>query len=105
MTLVTEQGRGAAGMNFAKAAGTVTQKAMERGRLIRVAKYRGDPSTVSYIVALPDAGTAIDLMREKVGGQGDAFEDLCRVSDDLLKALNLQSGGYIRVDKPRSHTV
>lgn len=75
---------------------------MERGRLIRVGKYRGDPNAVAYIVALSDPTLAIDVIRKKVGSPGDEFEDLGRVSGDLLKALNLLSGDYARADNPRN---
>jgi hypothetical protein len=75
---------------------------MERGRLIRVGKYRGDPNAVSYIVALLDSAAAIDLIRKEAAGPDDEIVDLGRVSGDLLKALNLLQGDFTRVDDPRN---
>ena len=74
---------------------------MERGRLIRIGKYRGDPHAVAYIVALLNPATAIELIRKKVGGPNDEIEDLGCVSDFLLKALNLVPGEFICADDPR----
>jgi hypothetical protein len=73
---------------------------MERGRFIRVGKYRGDPNAVAYIVALADPAMAIDLIKKKLGTPGDEFEDLGRVSHDLLKALHLLPGDFTRADNP-----
>jgi hypothetical protein len=36
---------------------------MHNGRLIRVSKYRGDPDTMSYIVAIADSAKTIELIR------------------------------------------
>jgi hypothetical protein len=43
---------------------------------------------------------AIDLIRKKIGTLGDEFEDLGRVSHDLLKALHLLPGDFTRADNP-----
>ena len=75
---------------------------MERGRLIRVGKYRGDPNTVAHIVALLDPATAIDLIRKKAAGPDDLIEDVGRVSDGLLTALNMLPGDFTRADNPRN---
>ena len=75
---------------------------MERGRLIRVGKYEGDPNAVAYIVALLDPVAAIDLIRKKAAAPDDLIEDLGRVSDALLKALNLLPGDFTRADNPRN---
>lgn len=74
---------------------------MERGKLIRVGKHKGDPRAIAYIVALLDPDAAIDLIRKKVAGPDDLIEDVGRVSDALLIALNLQPGDFTRVDNPR----
>jgi len=75
---------------------------MERGRLIRVGKYRGDPNAVAYIVALPDPATAIDLIWKKAASPDDLIDDVGRVSDALLTALNLLPGDFTRADNPRN---
>jgi len=66
------------------------------GRLIRVSRYRGDPQMVAYIVAVANPAEAIDLIRSKVATLEDEVEDLGRVSNALLNALNLRSGDFIR---------
>ncbi len=75
---------------------------MERGRLIRVGKYRGDPNAVAYIVALLDPVAAIDLIRKKAAAPDDLIEDVGRVSDALLTALNLLPGDFTYADNPRN---
>ena len=69
---------------------------METGRLIRVSKFRGDPQSVAYIVAMADAGSAIELIRAKVVTGDHDIEDLGRVSEALLIALKLQPGEFMR---------
>jgi hypothetical protein len=69
---------------------------MRDGRLIRVSKYRGDKKGVAYIVAVADPTEAAELIRQKIANAGDEIEDLGRVSDALLLALNLQPGGFVR---------
>ncbi len=70
---------------------------MGYGRLIRVSKRRGDPNAVAYVVAVPDPAKAIDLIRNEVGTLDDEVDDLGRVSDALLNALNLASGKFRRL--------
>lgn len=70
---------------------------MDNGRLVRVRKYRGDPHTATYIVALADPTEAKDLIRVQASGPGDDVEDLGRVSDALLVALRLGSGQFTPV--------
>jgi hypothetical protein len=69
---------------------------MHNGRLIRVSKYRGDPSAVAYIVAIADPFEAIELIREKAAASDDELEDLGRVSDVLLSTLKLETGKFVR---------
>jgi hypothetical protein len=70
------------------------------GRLVRVRGYRGDPQTISYIVAVPEAERAIELLRSAIGKDGDEITDLGRISTELLKALDLQAGDIKRVTEP-----
>ena len=69
---------------------------MHSGRLIRVSKYRGDPNTIAYIVALADPAKAIELIRAQAATPGDEIEDLGRVSDALLTTLKLATGQFVR---------
>jgi hypothetical protein len=38
---------------------------MEDGRLVRLARYRGDANAVAYIVAISNPSGAVDLIRER----------------------------------------
>jgi hypothetical protein len=67
----------------------------EFGRLIRV---KSDLALVAYIVAIADPAAAIELIRNKIGAADDEIQDVARVSDNLLRYLDLQSGEYMRAD-------
>jgi hypothetical protein len=66
------------------------------GRMIRVSSRRGDPSATTYVVAEPDAAKAIDILKAVIVGSVDEYEDLGRVTDQLLRVLNLAPGQFIR---------
>ena len=68
---------------------------MGPGRLVRVGRYQGDRNAVGYIVAMPDADAALDLIQIKVAGPSDYVEDVGPVSEALLIALNLSLGQYV----------
>jgi hypothetical protein len=70
------------------------------GRLVRTTKFRGDPKPVAYIVAVAKPDDAMELVRTEIAKPGDTIEDLGRVSDALLRALNLSSGEFVRADAP-----
>ena len=72
------------------------------GRLVRVGRYQGDRKVVGYIVAMPDADAALDLIRIKVAGPSDYVEDVGRVSEALLIALKLSLGQYVCANAPPS---
>jgi len=74
---------------------------MEDGRLIRVGKYRGDTNAIIYIVAISNPAKAVNLIRENTASIGDEIQDLGRVSSNLLAALKLLPGDYIRADGQR----
>jgi hypothetical protein len=61
------------------------------GRLIRATVNQIDQQSVSYIVAINDVQTAIEIIRRKVGLDSN-IEDLGRVSDALLNYLHLRDG-------------
>lgn len=74
---------------------------MEDGRLVRVARYRGDAKAVAYIVAISNPSRAVDLIRQKAADPADEIQDLGRVSANLLIALRLLPGEFIRADSAR----
>jgi hypothetical protein len=63
------------------------------GRMVRVG-YR-DAGTV-YVVAESDPATAIEIIRNNVAGPHVELQDLGRVNANLLKALALEPGQFIR---------
>jgi hypothetical protein len=73
----------------------------EYGRLIRTSNDRETPKSIAYIVALSDPADAIELIRSKVADPDDKVEDIGRVSEELLKALRLDSGHFVRADGRR----
>ena len=72
------------------------------GRLIRVRKASNDSDSVAYIVAVPEATKAIEVITAHVAGDGDAVEDLGRVSEELLRAIGLHPGKYVCTDATSS---
>jgi len=66
------------------------------GRLVRVGRHRSDPDAVVYVVAEADAAQAMRIVRAKLERFDGEFEDLGRVSGDLLKALALNPGDMIK---------
>lgn len=71
------------------------------GRLIRTSKFCGDPNAIAYIVAIAVSADAMELVRTEIAQPGDTIEDLGRVSDALLRSLNLCSGEFVRANKSR----
>ena len=63
------------------------------GRLIRV-------KGVIYVVAEPDPKAAIAIAQANICRDDDAIEDLGRITEILVNALNLKPGEMIRVDEP-----
>jgi hypothetical protein len=63
------------------------------GRLVRVGTL--DAGTV-YVVAESEPAKALEIVRNNVAGPNVEIEDLGRVSANLLKALALQPGQFIR---------
>jgi hypothetical protein len=68
------------------------------GRLIRTTNDREPPKSIAYIVAISDPADAIEMIRSKVADPDDKVEDIGRVSEELLKALRLEPGGFMRAD-------
>jgi hypothetical protein len=68
------------------------------GRLVRV--RNGDLRPATYIVALPEADKAVELIRSSIGKEGDDITDLGRVSAELLNALGVESGDFRSVSEP-----
>jgi hypothetical protein len=73
----------------------MTARASENfGRLVRVRRISGHPDTIAYIVARADPAQAMELIRAQAAEPHDIIEDLGRVSDALLHALDLASGKF-----------
>jgi hypothetical protein len=66
------------------------------GRLVRVGG-RGDPSAVSYVVAIESAEGAIAAVRRLGVDRGQEIEDLGPVKDSLLEKLNLRAGEILKL--------
>jgi hypothetical protein len=73
---------------------------MEDGRLIRV-RLGGAGGSIPYIVAVSDGQKAIDLIRRDATHPDVKIDDLGRVSSQLLTAMKLQPGQYMRADEYR----
>jgi hypothetical protein len=69
---------------------------MRFGRLIRVARRPLDPHGTLYVVAEPDPDKAVDLLKNALTDPDGEFEDLGRITEDLLDALQLESGTFTR---------
>jgi hypothetical protein len=78
---------------------SVAEHMEEFGRLIRTSNDREPPKSIAYIVALSDPADAIELIRSKVANPNDKVEDIGRVSDELIKALKIKPGGFMRADE------
>lgn len=65
------------------------------GRAIRI-RIRDHQPAALYIVALPDAAAAIELIRKRVAAPDDIVEHIARVSAELLHALKLGPGEFTR---------
>jgi hypothetical protein len=71
---------------------------LPNARLIRKIVHHGDHGPILYIVAVAKADQAVDIIRSKAAGSGDAVEDLGRVAGFMVQAFNLAPGEFIRVD-------
>jgi hypothetical protein len=70
---------------------------MPTGRLIRVQKYRSDPTAIIYVVAEANGTAAIEVLKKALEHVGGEYEDLGRVNDSLIDALNLKAGQFGRL--------
>jgi hypothetical protein len=57
---------------------------------------RRESAQVIYVVAEADPAAALDIIRRELASPDMELEDLGRVSEGLLKALDLQPGQLIR---------
>jgi hypothetical protein len=57
-----------------------------------VRTHRGDPEATLYIAAEPEAEKAMDILKVALARSYHDYEDLGRVTEQLLKALSLQPG-------------
>jgi hypothetical protein len=79
-------------------------RATNYGRLVRVRCGENRATFAAYIVAEPNAAKALDRIRTKVAGPADAVEDLGRVSEALLAALQVAPGDFVLADGGRVST-
>ena len=70
---------------------------MVPGRLIRVRKYRSDPTATLYVVAVAEQKRAIELLQKELSRPADEYEDLGRVNHTLVAALHLAAGEFARI--------
>jgi hypothetical protein len=70
---------------------------MAVGRVIRVRKYRSDMDAAIYVVAAAERDKAVGILQSNLSRPDDEYEDLGRVSDKLISALNLKPGEFARL--------
>lgn len=71
---------------------------LPNARLIRKTASRGERGPILFIVAVPKASQAVEIIRSKAADPGDNVEDLGRVTGFLVQAFKLAPGEFIRVD-------
>ena len=79
--------------------GTPRSAAPEYGRLVRVRALQVERRIVGYVVAVKEADKAVGLVRTSVVDSQSVVEDVGRVSGELLKALGLVNGQFVRTDR------
>ncbi len=79
--------------------------AMGPGCLIKVttpsAGERG-LATIAYVVSEQDADRAVNIIKSKIARFADEVVVVSRVSEELLRALGLASGDFMRADGHQS---
>jgi hypothetical protein len=81
---------------------------LPNARLIRKIVHHGDRSPILYIVAVPKADQAVEIIKSKAANPDEHVEDLGRVTGFLVQAFNLAPGEFIRVDgnyKPQGQSI
>jgi hypothetical protein len=78
---------------------SITTEEPMRGRLIRV--RTPDLRSTTYVVAVAEAGNAVELIRRSIGTDGDQVADLGPLRGELLNALGLEPGEFANIDDPR----
>jgi hypothetical protein len=59
--------------------------------------------TVGYLVAEQDSDRAIKIVTNKIAKHADEVVAVCRVSEDLLNALHIPPGEFMRADPHTFH--
>jgi hypothetical protein len=72
---------------------------LPNARLIRKRVDRRDRNATLYIVAVSNAGQAVEIIRSKAANPDDVVEDLGRVTGFLVQAFNLAPGEFIPIDR------
>jgi hypothetical protein len=62
------------------------------GRLVRVSRFKGQPDPTIYVVAEEDPDKALAIVKERLANHDFQYEDVGRVSQQLVDALNLKPG-------------
>jgi hypothetical protein len=70
---------------------------MPTGRLIRIRNYRSASTAIIYVVAEANGTAAIDVLKKALAHAGGEYDDLGRVNDSLVDALNLKAGQFGRL--------
>jgi hypothetical protein len=72
---------------------------LPNARLIRKRVDRRHRNATLYIVAVSNAGQAVEIIRSKAANPDDVVEDLGRVTGFLVQAFNLAPGEFIPIDR------
>jgi hypothetical protein len=72
---------------------------LPNARLIRKRVDRRHRNATLYIVAVSNAGQAMEIIRSKAANPDDVVEDLGRVTGFLVQAFNLAPGEFIPIDR------
>jgi hypothetical protein len=77
---------------------------MGPGYLVKVTtpSLGGKVVTIAYVVSEQDAASAVNIVKRKIAQLADEVVAVSRVSEELLHALGVEPGGFMRADGHRS---
>jgi hypothetical protein len=70
---------------------------MAMGRLVRVRNSRSNQAAIIYVVAETSGAAAIDALEKALAHHRSEYQDLVRVNDSLIAALQLKPGQFPRL--------
>jgi hypothetical protein len=75
-------------------------EAMGPGSLVKVttSSSGGDVVTIAYVVSEQDPDRAVEIIKSKIARQTDEVIAVSRISEELLRALGVASGEFMRAD-------